>query len=344
MSALGNAFYAIPYLGLTTSQSIAIGIAGINALIRWRKKHILFLLTTAGIVFYTSRFSSLSASPYIRILYHHTGMRGEILVADHAFYSDHLKEEIPVRTLFINRMGQSMINLNTDNSPWTYTAIIQQYLTRSAQHRKKCLLLGLGAGSLAHDITKQSFDLEIVEIDPRLPPLTLRYFFPHPFRIIHDDARHFLNITTQKYDLIISDVFSGENPSPHLYSIEFFKSLQKNLSDSGVFIMNYFGFYKGDKGLSSRCIYYTLKKAGYKVTALLAGTHEHNANLLFFATKKDISISLRFDKATSINMEKFYTGKEFVITDHDTRFLYATLSPSLEWREGWRNFFKNLGY
>ncbi|MCH9028701.1 MAG: hypothetical protein IH819_03610, partial [Bacteroidetes bacterium] len=84
-----------------------------------------------------------------------------------------------------------------------------------------------------------------------------------------DDARHYIERTEKSYDLIIFDVFKGEIPPAHLFSLECFEKARSKLNPEGFIIVNFNGFIKGDVGKAGRSLYKTLKAAGLEVHILL---------------------------------------------------------------------------
>ena len=57
--------------------------------------------------------------------------------------------------------------------------------------------------------------------------------------VIVDDARHYLEETDKKYDLILFDVYRGEAPPPHVFTLESLTKTKSLLNDNGLIIVNF---------------------------------------------------------------------------------------------------------
>jgi spermidine synthase len=121
---------------------------------------------------------------------------------------------------------------------------------------KSVLGIGFGAGVSAGTFTRYPGiqKITICEIEPRIPPISTRYFakenyevFRNPrTHIVYDDARHYLLTTTEKFDIIASDpldVFVKGTAA--LYSKEYFESVKQHLNPGGMFTL-YVPLYESD--------------------------------------------------------------------------------------------------
>jgi spermidine synthase len=121
---------------------------------------------------------------------------------------------------------------------------------------KSVLGIGFGAGVSAGTFTRYPGiqKITICEIEPRIPPISTRYFakenyevFRNPrTHVVYDDARHYLLTTTEKFDIIASDpldVFVKGTAA--LYSKEYFESVKQHLNPGGMFTL-YVPLYESD--------------------------------------------------------------------------------------------------
>ncbi|HTD44955.1 MAG TPA: fused MFS/spermidine synthase [Bryobacteraceae bacterium] len=121
---------------------------------------------------------------------------------------------------------------------------------------KSVLGIGFGAGVSAGTFTRYPTieKITICEIEPRIPPISTRYFakenygvFRNPrTHIVYDDARHYLLTTTEKFDIIASDpldVFVKGTAA--LYSKEYFEAVKQHLNPGGMFTL-YVPLYESD--------------------------------------------------------------------------------------------------
>jgi spermidine synthase len=106
------------------------------------------------------------------------------------------------------------------------------------------LLLGGGAFTFVQDFFREHKDgqLDVVELDPRLPEIARRYFglasHPH-LTIVAADARTYLNRCTKTYDVIYLDAFGARAMVPYyLTTQETVRRISDLLSPDGVALMN----------------------------------------------------------------------------------------------------------
>ena len=109
----------------------------------------------------------------------------------------------------------------------------------------KALFLGMGTGitagaSLSHNVEK----VVTVELVSNVIPAAKKYFLPWTnnlftdkrVEIIADDARNYLLGTSEKYDVIIGDLFTPWHAGTgSLYTIEHFKQAKSKLAPGGIF-------------------------------------------------------------------------------------------------------------
>ncbi len=105
------------------------------------------------------------------------------------------------------------------------------------------LLVGLGGGTLSKAVARQfpGGEVTTVEIEPAVVEAARRFFdYQESPRVITvvDDARHFLETTDGRYDVILIDAFDEGGAPPALRSVEFFTLLRDHLKPQGVVISN----------------------------------------------------------------------------------------------------------
>lgn len=111
-------------------------------------------------------------------------------------------------------------------------------------HAKRVLLLGLGTGISASAAQAwPETQLEAVEISPGAIKAAQTWFAPVNGQIMqrlhayNDDARHFLNASHTRYDVIVGDLFHPDLAGmSSLLSVEQFARAKAHLADQGVFV------------------------------------------------------------------------------------------------------------
>jgi len=113
----------------------------------------------------------------------------------------------------------------------------------AAPAHNRILLLGGGAFNLPEYVGRHYPDaqIDVVEIDPKLPGIAKRYFnFEQPpnVHIYTEDARRYLQQTTAKYDIIVSDVYNDSTIPFALTTHEYTADLKAALQPKGVVAAN----------------------------------------------------------------------------------------------------------
>ncbi len=128
-------------------------------------------------------------------------------------------------------------------------AMFASYLLRPKQ--QQVLIVGLGGGAMIHFY--QHYDPEVkvdaVEIDPKVVELADRYFETRAGRntqIITEDAFHYFETDTTRYDVIYLDAFlkpsakTDQTGVPlRLKTAEFYKGLRARLVPGGIVVINF---------------------------------------------------------------------------------------------------------
>lgn len=140
--------------------------------------------------------------------------------------------------LTINNSASSFLTIDRKGFP--YIEEIKRILFQDLRLRNKnILVLGAGGFSLSAEsnYTNRFF---YVDIDGNLPGIAKKGFIDSiNGHFIHDDARKFLMQTKQKFDAVVSDVYSSRFTIPfHLLTKEYFLSVRSVLNLNGVAIFN----------------------------------------------------------------------------------------------------------
>jgi spermidine synthase len=110
---------------------------------------------------------------------------------------------------------------------------------------RSVLIVGCGAGVTAGSFVPYPGVERIVicEIEPLIPRVVARHFAKENYdvvndprvRIVHDDARHFILTTREKFDIITSDpIHPWVKGAATLYTKEYFELVKRHLNPGGV--------------------------------------------------------------------------------------------------------------
>ncbi len=343
-------FYLLPEWGIRNSVfliSALLGSITVFYVINYRK----FKLWL-GIGLVLTIFSLLGAKkPFNdpdltgKYIYRSEGVLGQVSIFD----EQELKTKIVYRSLFINQIPQTFVNLrDMPVSVWNYPHRISM-LASIKPPQSRGLLIGMGGGSIAMELKSLGYDLDIVEIDRRMPDLATKYFgFDKAgFRIQIDDGRHFIKSIGKKYDLIILDVLNGENQPYHLFTKESFNEIKNILTFNGFMIINFQGYMYGKLGKPARSIIKTLVESNFKVQYHFEGNKEKDGDIHLIASINDMDFKNINTERLNICCRKFPLFYKNLKNSDDTVINDAVLltdnSPTFEtmntrWNEQWRLF------
>jgi spermidine synthase len=170
----------------------------------------------------------------------------------------------PVRLMQVNDENDSMMYRDGDDLANEYT----KYYRLDAHFNpglRKVLMIGGAAYSYPKDFLKNHPEgrMDVIEIDPGLTNLAREYFglMDDPrLRIFHEDARTYLNRSTEKYDVIYGDAFKSFSVPFQLATREAVGRMHALLNDEGVCIMNLISAIEGDEGKFLRAEVATFKE------------------------------------------------------------------------------------
>lgn len=367
-------FYVIPKWGITNPIIVLSFLLVLIALVLLFDKSRLavVVLVACVLIFQTTYITVLKKKKFMgnyRILHHDEGMQGQIKVTEAL-----MRDGYVLRMLMVNHIFQSVIHATKEaDSDFFYTHILSTFASMQ-EKGSQALLFGFGAGSMATELTKLGFYTDAVEIDDRLFNLSKQFFGFNDAntKFINDDARHYLETTGKKYDLIIFDLSVGENIPSHLYTLECFTKVKSLLNPDGFLLINFPGYISGKRGLVARSVYRTLLTSGYEVNYYLGKEKEfiekgleindefYNtrmlADIVFIAASGKIDYSKFSVKRVNPCCKKYrYLVEIFlknpisnVIIDTDDALLFSDDKPmfpllyastALEWR---RNSLRNI--
>ncbi len=201
-----------------------------------------------------------------------------------------------VRSLYIDGGAMMQVNLEDESQlvqGWQYVGCMEFPFMQKSDI-KDVLSMGLGAGlhqRMAHD--KYDIRLDAVELNKSIVDVAEKYFQVQQtdtFKIWINDARVFLNDSSNKYDLIVIDVFQyspseGYKIPFHLTTQEFFKLVENHLNPGGILAMN---FAADSKDIFFRSEYETINSVFKNIYSFNCGTQ-----VIFASNEKYIFSELR---------------------------------------------------
>jgi len=200
-------------------------------------------------------------------------------------------DEGDVRTLSFNGSWETtMSKSNTLTGHFEYTEYFQMPFIWNPD-LKRVLMAGLGGGSTqrAYQHYFTNVMVDTVEIDPAVVEVAEKYFTVNEsptLRIHTNDARQFLRLTTNTYDVILMDAYAttryGSSLPPQLVTKEFFTIASQHMSTNGVLAYNVIGQLNGMRENLVGALYRTMKEVFPRVYLFPA---VESRNIVFIATK-----------------------------------------------------------
>jgi spermidine synthase len=261
VGTLLTAFWLIPAVGVRTllqMLGLCLILLALIALAATRSSK----LIVVSVLIVCVAFAVLSARS-------NTGVRGNQTVVyegDSAYHYILVLDDARrnARFLQFNNYIESGIDLNPPYATRvSYTNAFE--LARIFKPKlDRVLIIGGGGGVGARKFVEDDPEIQVdlVEIDPKVVDLSVRYFQLKPsarLRVHVDDGRGFVRRTKDKYDLVVLDAFTIGGQIPfHLTTKEFMQEIQQVLTHDGVLLANINGSLRGPRSRIVRAEFKTV--------------------------------------------------------------------------------------
>ena len=158
---------------------------------------------------------------------------------------------------------------------------------------ERALLIGLGIGSLSESLKRRGVRSDVVEIDAEVVRLATEYFaFVPSGDVIVADARTYVQQTSNTYDIVVQDAFTGGDNPEHLLSQEMFRAIRRILTPDGILAVNVVGSDEGTMSELPRAVAQTLRSVFRHVRVFRDGPQDETLplhNLVYFAADSPIA-------------------------------------------------------
>jgi predicted membrane-bound spermidine synthase len=340
-------FYIIPEFGIiipsiVTGFLLALGPA--YFLFKYGWKHSAFLLLALLVAIGGFWLLQKNSASLYTVHYQKEGILGQVMVTDIPVVSN-AKKQIE-RTLFVNRIIQTSYNPQNDKfNDFAYFKNVGKIIDR-CEKGSQMLVLGLGGGVIARDGFRKGFSVDAVELDQRIIEVAKKYFnLETGIRVYCDDARHYLNTCQKKYDIILFDLFRGEETPAHVFTAESINKTKQMLKPGGLVLINTHGYYKNDIGKGTRSLYKTMRTMGLFVKLCPTEKTEAQSNMLFIGTN---DLSAFEDKVpssiiqTSIEEDALDLKSAQILTDRQPVLDHLNQEATLSWRLAYQAYNRSL--
>jgi spermidine synthase len=234
IAALATSSFLIPYVGvsrLTLIIGLILIVLAIAGYMLNKKNKLIavmlpfFLVSSWGI----SKPPDESPAPE----------RGLLAIEQSRYAELRVIDEQDARHLTLDGSAHALVDIRKWESHYPYVSLMDmpKYI-----HAKpgKMLLIGLGAGSLVKNYASEGWKVDAVEIDPAVVAIAKQFFSlqDEEATIYTMDGRQFLNMSKDKYDVILLDAFGSGSIPFHLVTSEVFQLMKSHLLDNGILAVN----------------------------------------------------------------------------------------------------------
>jgi spermidine synthase len=269
---LAVGFYLIPRFGLRTATlGVAAALAALPLgwlLFRRRFRAAVLMAVPMAIVLvggWGDRRLKEQGRYWVRHL--SDGLLGQVAVLE----TDRADTGERLRVLLINNVAQNLVQLPSFRSNWRYVHRVALYSSLQPAG-SRVLVCGLGGGNLINELDRLDFEIDVVEIDPRMEALAREWFGMRGDATVHvDDARHFINRSRARYSVVVFDMASGDTQPINVYTLEAFREVRRLLEPDGMLFLHYQNRLSGEGAVAARSLGHTLERAGFHVR--LVETH-----------------------------------------------------------------------
>ena len=168
--------------------------------------------------------------------------------ADIIYVGEGLNASVAVSQLsngVLNYHNAGKVQASSEPQDMRLQRMLGHLTTLIPPNAKKVVVIGCGAGVTAGAVSiDPAVEHEtIAEIEPLVPKVVSTYFSEHNFDVVRnpkvhvqiDDARHFIQTTTEKFDAITSDPLDPwVKGAAMLYTKEFFETAKAHLNPGGA--------------------------------------------------------------------------------------------------------------
>ncbi len=159
-------------------------------------------------------------------------------------------------------LSQGRYQLTTQNAIYSYADLYTNYklsfqrIDLEALNIQNVLILGFGLGSIPYMLERKfnkNYRYTAIEIDEEIIYLYNKYVadeLSSPIEFICTDAKVFMDVNTEEYDMIIVDIFIDDEIPVVFESEAFLQSIKDSLSPKGIVLYNRLAHFKKDRQLS----------------------------------------------------------------------------------------------
>jgi spermidine synthase len=267
VGSLATSFILIPWIGTSHSEQVIVIVSALSALLMLEPSLSMTAKTSSSLAFAPSALSAVSGTIVLAIAMIAAGLLARgirplpgLLVAygrysatrvgqaDVIYVGEGLNASVAVSELsngVRNYHNAGKVQASSEPQDMRLQRMLGHLTTLIPASPKTVLVIGCGAGVTAGAVSVDpAVEHEtIAEIEPLVPRVVSTYFSEHNFDVVRnpkvhvriDDARHFVETTSEKFDAVTSDPLDPwVKGAAMLYTAEFFDLVKKHLNPGGV--------------------------------------------------------------------------------------------------------------
>lgn len=170
-----------------------------------------------------------------------------------------------IKKMWINNEWSSAMDLESDKLVFDYTKYYDLAVYFFPEFKKTLMIWWAWYSYPKYFLEKyKDKTIDVIEIDPGLTQIARDHFNlknHKNLKIIHEDARTFLNKNKEKYDVIYWDAYKSQFSIPyHLTTLEFIKKNYDSLNEWWIVILNIISPLQGEKSDFLKAEYHTYKQ------------------------------------------------------------------------------------
>ncbi len=212
---------------------------------------------------------------------------------------DQPDQNLRLLTADASTIGAASISHGENALTYQQIVTLLPALISNARH---ALLIGQGAGHMVMTLKDHGIITDTLEIDPTIADAARDYFnFIPTGQTLIGDARYEIRQLTDRYDLIILDVFTGGSEPVHLLTVEALTQLQALLSEHGLIALNFVAFLEDGKNMALTSVAKTLAQVFPHQVSLISDPGREFNDFIFLASNHRIDLekdTLRSEQST----------------------------------------------
>jgi predicted membrane-bound spermidine synthase len=271
--------YGLGFSILVTSLILALILASIylihkKIIIGFINLALMFIISFSA--YKSTNNAKFEVTEKFNILDIKDGLFSDILVVENTEYLE----------LFSNNVLQTRLSKDNNKIHNDYVITINK-LIEDKNSNISCLLLGTGGGGLINNLSKLNIYPDIVEIDNNIILFGQKYFYDKNIvlNVYNDDARHYVKKCKKTYDLIVIDIFTGDNAPSHILTVEGLNEIKNILNLNGSLIIYFPQVGYQNSLLATNILLNTLQKCGYEIKSPKVNGAPNSENYLIVCNK-----------------------------------------------------------